>query len=191
MRPDPAGSALPSRRLLRVRPRPVPSGRALSRRSARSRCSPRRAPPAAAGMGTVSGTITIAAVPGHRRRPALAGPAERPVRRRRPERRDQGLSAAQSAELAALENDQAEIAASDYGNIFAHQQAQPNLPALLADGYDAGRASVEILTPARSTTISTALDLQGAPIGLPERLGRSARPRPACRRACTWRRPAR
>jgi NitT/TauT family transport system substrate-binding protein len=165
MRPDPAGNWLLSRRLL------------LSSRPARAR---RRALLAAAscavallaaacssggtGMGAVSGTITIAAAPGIDDAPLWLA-------------QEKGLFAAaglhvvikdfgsQSAELKAVENNQAQIAASDYGNIFAQQQAQPNLK-LLADGYDAGSASVEILSLPKYK-VSTALNLEGAPIGLP------------------------
>ncbi len=115
-------------------------------------------------MGAVSGTITIAAAPGIDDAPLWLA-------------QQKGLFAAaglhvvikdfgsQSAELKAVENNQAQIAASDYGNIFAQQQAQPNLK-LLADGYDAGSASVEILSLPKYK-VSTALNLEGAPIGLP------------------------
>jgi NitT/TauT family transport system substrate-binding protein len=171
MRPDPAGNPLLTRRL-------VPSRRLLLSRllgPARKRLLI----PAAAGvvallaaacssggsgMGTVSGTITIAAAAGIDDAPLYLA-------------EQKGLFSAaglhvvikdfgsQSAELAAVEGNQAQIAASDYGNIFALQQEQSNLR-LLADGYDAGSGSVEILSLPKYQ-ISSALDLQGSPIGLP------------------------
>jgi NitT/TauT family transport system substrate-binding protein len=171
MRPDPAGNPLPTRRL--VPPRRLLLSRLLG--PARKRLLI----PAAAGvvallaaacssggsgMGTVSGTITIAAAPGIDDAPLYLA-------------QQKGLFAAaglhvvikdfgsQSAELAAVEGNQAQIAASDYGNIFALQQEKSNLR-LLADGYDAGSGSVEILSLPKYQ-ISSALNLQRSPIGLP------------------------
>jgi NitT/TauT family transport system substrate-binding protein len=164
MRPDPAGNWLLSRRLLS--PRPARAGRRalLAAASCAVALLAAACSSSGTGMGAVSGTITIAAAPGIDDAPLWLA-------------QQKGLFAAaglhvvikdfgsQSAELAAIENNQAQIAASDYGNIFAHQQAQPNLK-LLADGYDAGSASVEILSLPKYK-ISTALNLEGAPIGLP------------------------
>lgn len=166
MRPDPAGNPLLSRRLLRSQRRAPARARVLFGAACgavallAAACSS-----GGNGMGAVPGTITIAAAPGIDDAPLWLA-------------YQKGLFAAdglnvviknfgsQSAELTAVEDNKAQIAASDYGNIFAHQQAQPNLLRLLADGYDAGTASVEILSLPRYN-VSTALDLQGAPIGLP------------------------
>jgi NitT/TauT family transport system substrate-binding protein len=51
----------------------------------------------------------------------------------------------QAAVLGALKNGNADIAASDYGNIF-YQQAQSGDLRILADGYDAATGSLEMLT---------------------------------------------
>jgi NitT/TauT family transport system substrate-binding protein len=166
MRPDPAGNPLLSRRLSlpsrpsRARRRAVIAAASCAVALLAAACSSS----GGAGMGTVSGTITIAAAAGIDDAPLWLA-------------QEKGLFAtdglhvvikdfgSQSAELTAVEDGSAQIAASDYGNIFAHQQAQPNLK-LLADGYDAGSASVEILSLPKYN-IRTALNLQGAPIGLP------------------------
>ena len=166
MRPDPAGNPLLSRRLSlpsrpsRARRRAVIAAASCAVALLAAACSSS----GSAGMGTVSGTITIAAAAGIDDAPLWLA-------------QEKGLFAtdglhvvikdfgSQSAELTAVEDGSAQIAASDYGNIFAHQQAQPNLK-LLADGYDAGSASVEILSLPKYN-IRTALNLQGAPIGLP------------------------
>lgn len=162
MRPDPAGNPLLSRRLLPRRPARarvlfVAASCAVSLVAAA--CSS-----GGGGMGTVSGTITIAAAPGIDDAPLWLA-------------LQKGLFAAdglhvvikdfgsQSAELNAIETNQADIAASDYGNIFAVEQEKSNVK-LLADGYDAGPASVEILSLPKYK-VTTALDLQTSPIGLP------------------------
>ena len=171
MRPDPAGNPLLTRRL-------VPSRRMLLSRlpgPGRKRllvtavagvvallaaaCST-----GGSGMGAVSGTITIAAAPGVDDAPLYLALKKNLFAAA-------GLHVvikdfgSQSAELAAIEGNRAQIAASDYGNIFALQQQQSNLR-LLADGYDAGAGSVEILSLPKYQ-ISSALNLQGSPIGLP------------------------
>jgi NitT/TauT family transport system substrate-binding protein len=51
----------------------------------------------------------------------------------------------QSQVINALEAGDADIAASDYGDVFSTQAQRPNLR-ILADGYDAAAGSVEILT---------------------------------------------
>lgn len=115
-------------------------------------------------MGPVSGTITIAAAPGIDDAPLYMA-------------QQKGLFAAaglhvviknfgsQTAELTAIEGNRAQIAASDYGNVFSVQETSANLR-LLADGYDAGPGSVEILSLPKYN-IASALDLQHHPIGLP------------------------
>jgi NitT/TauT family transport system substrate-binding protein len=126
-------------------------------------CSAGCAGTASAG-GTVSGTITIAAVPGVDDAPIYLAKKE-------------GLFAAaglknvviksyasESAEMSALQSAQADIAASGYGTIF-YQQSQSHDLRILADGYDAGAGVLEILT--LPGTITSPIDLAGQKIGLP------------------------
>jgi len=119
----------------------------------------------ASAGGTVSSSITIAAVPGVDNAPLYLAKKE-------------GLFAGdgltnvviktyptESAELSALQNGQADIAASDYGSIF-YQQSQSKDLRILADGYDAGPGVLEVLTLPGST-IQSPLDLANQKIGLP------------------------
>jgi NitT/TauT family transport system substrate-binding protein len=73
----------------------------------------------------------------------------------------------ESAELAALQSDKVQIAASDYGSIF---YAQANMPApnlrILADGYDAAPNVMEILTLPGSAIKSPA-DLADQTVAIP------------------------
>lgn len=171
MRPDPVGSQLLTRRL--VPPRRLLLSRLLG--PARKRLLLTAAAGVVAllaaacssggsGMGAVSGTITIAAAPGIDDAPLYLAKQQNLFS-------NAGLHVviknfgSQSAELAAIEDGRAQIAASDYGNIFALQQQQSNLR-LLADGYDAGTGSVEILSLPKYQ-IASALNLQNSPIGLP------------------------
>jgi NitT/TauT family transport system substrate-binding protein len=160
MRLDPAGNVLASRSRRAVQARYIlaaASGLAIL-------CSAGCAGSASAG-GTVTSTITIAAVPGVDNAPLYLAKKE-------------GLFAAaglknviiksytsQAAELAALQNAQADIAASDYGSIF-YQQSQSHDLRILADGYDAGAGVLEVLTLPGST-IKTPLDLANQKVGLP------------------------
>jgi NitT/TauT family transport system substrate-binding protein len=160
MRLDPAGNLLTNRSRRAVRARNLlaaASGLAIL-------CSAGCAGTASAG-GTVSSTITIAAVPGVDNAPLYLAKKE-------------GLFAAaglknvviktyttESAELSALQNAQADIAASDYGSIF-YQQSQSHDLRILADGYDAGAGVLEVLTLPGST-IKSPLDLANQKIGLP------------------------
>jgi NitT/TauT family transport system substrate-binding protein len=119
----------------------------------------------ASAGGTVSSTVTIAAVPGVDDAPIYLAKKE-------------GLFAAAglknvviksyasaSAELSALQSAQADIAASDYGAIF-YQQSQSHDLRILADGYDAGAGVLEILTLPGSA-INSPIDLAGQKVGLP------------------------
>ncbi len=119
----------------------------------------------ASAGGTVSGAITIAAVPGVGDAPIYLAQKE-------------GLFAAaglkdvkiksyssESAELSALQSAQVDIAASDYGDIF-YQQSQSDDLRILADGYDAGAGVLEVLTLPGST-IQSPLDLANQRIGVP------------------------
>ena len=161
MRSDPAGSPLPNRSRRRVQTRHIlaaVSGLALLLAAG---CS-------SGGSGTspVAETIKIAAVPGVDDAPLWLA-------------QQKGLFAAaglhvqiqtygdgsDAAQLAAVESGQAQIAASDYGNIFASEMTSSNLH-LLADGYDAGTGNVEILVSQHSG-LTTPAQLQGVNIGVP------------------------
>ena len=73
----------------------------------------------------------------------------------------------QAAVLAALQSAHADIAASDYGNIF-YAQAQSHDLRILADGYDATAGSLEILTyPGSSISNPAGLTNPNVTIGMP------------------------
>lgn len=72
----------------------------------------------------------------------------------------------QQAELNALQAGQADIAASDYGNVF-YWQAQYHDLRILADGYDATAGSLEILTLPGSS-IKTPADLANPNVAIGE-----------------------
>jgi NitT/TauT family transport system substrate-binding protein len=125
-----------------------------------------------AGTSPVSGTITIAAVPSVDDAPLWLA-------------KERGLFSAaglnvqintvssDAAAIAEVANGQAQIAASDYGNILAYQAASKNagnLLYLLADGYDAGTGNVEIMVSPGTTSISSPADLTGRHIGIPSQL---------------------
>jgi NitT/TauT family transport system substrate-binding protein len=129
------------------------------------------------GGGTsVSGTITIAAAPGVQDAPLY-------LAQQRGLFEHAGLhvviksfgDGSSAAQLAAVESGQAQIAASDYGNIFARQAQHNNSSYLriLADGYDAGIGTAEILVRPRSTITSPA-GLRFTKIGVPSDLNISA-----------------
>ncbi len=81
-----------------------------------------------------------------------------------------------AAELSALQQGQVDIAASDYGTIFAteEQRATSDLR-ILADGYDATSGVLAVLTMPGSS-IKTPLDLEGQRVGVPgyDALGKTA-----------------
>ncbi len=121
---------------------------------------------ATSGGAAVSSTITIAAIPGVDTAPVYL--AER-----------DGLFAAEglthvvihdvSTEgdaLSAVATGQADIAASDYGDIFYAQSHTPDLR-ILADGYDASAGVLEVLTWPNSP-INTPGALAGDTIGVPD-----------------------
>ncbi|MGB6454896.1 MAG: ABC transporter substrate-binding protein [Streptosporangiaceae bacterium] len=116
--------------------------------------------------GTVSSTITIAAIPGVDTAPLYL--AER-----------DGMFAAaglthvvihsyssEAADLSAVARGQADIAASDYGDIFSAQAKSPDLR-ILSDGYDATAGVLEVMSWPGSPITSPAL-LAGQTIGLPD-----------------------
>jgi NitT/TauT family transport system substrate-binding protein len=116
--------------------------------------------------GTVSSTITIAAIPGVDTAPLYL--AER-----------DGMFAAEglthvvirsysseAADLSAVATGKADIAASDYGDIFYAQAKSPNLR-ILSDGYDATAGVLEVMSWQGSPITSPAL-LAGQTIGVPD-----------------------
>jgi len=115
--------------------------------------------------GTVSSTVTIAAVPGIDTAPLYLAEKDGFFAA-------EGLThveikdySSEAAELAALQSAQADIAASDYGDIFYSQAQSPDLR-LLADGYDATQGVLEILTLPGSP-ITSPVDLAGQRVGVP------------------------
>jgi NitT/TauT family transport system substrate-binding protein len=72
------------------------------------------------------------------------------------------------AELAALSAGQVDVAAGDYGNLFAARAAlQKTAYRILADGYDAAPGVVEIMTMPNSP-VNTPADLANRVIGAPD-----------------------
>jgi NitT/TauT family transport system substrate-binding protein len=125
------------------------------------------------GTSPVSGTITIAAVPSVDDAPLWLA-------------KERGLFSAaglnvqittvssDAAALAEVENGQAQIAASDYGNILAYQARGTGNPLyLLADGYDAGTGNAEIMVgpgSPQNPAMTTPAKLTGQTIGIPSQL---------------------
>jgi NitT/TauT family transport system substrate-binding protein len=72
----------------------------------------------------------------------------------------------EAAEFAALQNGSADIAASDYGDIFYRQAQSPDYK-ILADGYDATAGVLEVLTYSGSPITSPA-DLKNLKVGVPD-----------------------
>jgi NitT/TauT family transport system substrate-binding protein len=129
---------------------------------------------AAAGCGspgsagtTVSSTVTIAAVPG-------VDDAGIYLAQKDGLFAAEGLTSVrivpyknQAAVLSALQNGQADIAASDYGDIFYKQATQRAAGLrILADGYDATAGVLDVLTLPGKNPMSPA-DLANAKVGLP------------------------
>jgi NitT/TauT family transport system substrate-binding protein len=132
------------------------------------------------GTSPVSGTVTIAAVPSVDDAPLWLA-------------KDRGLFAAaglnvqintvssDAAAITEVKNGQAQIAASDYGNILAYQADSANsgnLLYLLADGYDAGTGNVEVLVGPKSNLTSPSM-LAHLNIGVPSQLTIAAGGAPA------------
>jgi NitT/TauT family transport system substrate-binding protein len=165
MRPDPAGSPMLNRRRILQKRLLLPATCGLVALLAvgTAGCST-----GGGGAGTaVSGVITIAATPGIDDAPLW-------IAQQKGLFSSEGLNVqikdfgSESANLAAVANGQAKIAATDFGNVFALQQQHPNLDLrILADGYNAGAGTVEILTLPKYN-ISTPLGLRTVKIGLPD-----------------------
>lgn len=172
MRLDPAGVPLPNRSRRAFRARYLLAGACGLSVLAAAGCGS----PGSAGS-TVSTTVTIAAVPGVDDAAIYLAQKD-------------GLFAAeglahvqikpyknQADVLTALQTAQADIAASDYGDVFyaeaQYQQAQPThskqpLLRILADGYDATAGVLEVLTlPNSQTTSPLSLANPKVKVGLP------------------------
>ena len=115
--------------------------------------------------GAVSAPVVIAAVPGIDNAPLFLA-------------RKDGLFAQagltnvviktyanEQAEFAALQNGSADIAASDYGDVF-YQQSKDDVYRILADGYDATSGVLEVLTMPGSS-ITNPAKLANQTIGVP------------------------
>ncbi len=137
------------------------------------------------GTSPVAGTITIAAVPSVDDAPLWLA-------------KERGLFSAaglnvqinavssDAAAVAEVANGQAQIAASDYGNILAYQASPRNVGNplyLVADGYDAGTGNVEVMVDPPSSTnlhpITSPSQLTNRKIGIPSQLTIDANGAPA------------
>jgi len=160
MRHDPAGAPEPAWSGRRLRARSVVGAAAGLAVIMAAGCSG-----AATVGGPVSGTVTIAAIPGIDTAPLY-------LAQKNGYFAGEGLShvviksyASESAALSALRAGQADVAASDYGDIFYAQSQSPDLR-VLADSYDAGPGVLEIITLPHSS-ITSAAALEGQTIGVP------------------------
>jgi NitT/TauT family transport system substrate-binding protein len=169
MTPNPAGSPMPDRR------RPVRTRCLLAAASGLAVLLAAGCSGGSGGNSPVSGTITIAAVPGVDDAPIWLA-------------QQKGLFTAaglnvritkvnsDAAALAAVANGTADIAASDYGNIIAWQVSSNGTTKplyLVADGYDAGTGNVEILVKANGKgqpTLSDPAQLSGKTVATPSQL---------------------
>jgi NitT/TauT family transport system substrate-binding protein len=116
--------------------------------------------------GTVSSTVTIAAIPGVDTAPlylakrdgmfASAGLTNVVIR----------SYASEAAAISAVASGQADIAASDYGDIFYAQAQNPDLR-ILGDGYDATAGVLEVITLPNSSGITSPAQLGSQRIGVP------------------------
>jgi NitT/TauT family transport system substrate-binding protein len=159
MRHDPVGAGEPTRSGRRLRASSLAGAATGLALVLAAGCSG-----ASTAGGPVSGTVTIAAVPGIDTAPLY-------LAQKNGYFAAQGLShvviksfASQAAELSALQSGQADIAASDYGDIFHAQYQSPNLR-ILADSYDAAPGVLEII--ALPGTITSPAQLQDLRIGVP------------------------
>ncbi|MGO8959122.1 MAG: ABC transporter substrate-binding protein [Streptosporangiaceae bacterium] len=161
MRLDPAGISLPNRRRRVLRTRLLLAGASGLAVLLSTGCGTS----GTAGSGS-SSTIKIAAVPGIDDAPIYLA-------------QHNGTFAAaglnvqiksypnDAAELSALQQGQVDIAASDYGTIFAAQEQRTTDDLrILADGYDATPGVLAVLTMPGSS-IKTPIDLEGQRVGVP------------------------
>lgn len=166
MRLDPAGVPLPNRSRHAFRARYLVAGICGLSLLAAAGCGS----PGGAGS-TVSSTVTIAAVPG-------VDDAGIYLAQKDGLFAAEGLSSVrikpyknQARVLAALQSGQADIAASDYGDIFYTQATQKAGFRILADGYDATAGVLEVLTlpakPGKQALSPLNLADPGVYVGMP------------------------
>jgi NitT/TauT family transport system substrate-binding protein len=118
-----------------------------------------------AASGTVSATITIAAVPGIDDAPLQIAKKEGLFTAAGLQHVVIKTESQDSAVFTALQSKQAQIAATDYGDFF-YQQSLHSSYEILADGYDATPGSLEVVTLPGSGITSPA-QLEGAKVGVP------------------------
>jgi NitT/TauT family transport system substrate-binding protein len=121
----------------------------------------------ASAGSTVSSTVTIAAIPGIDTAPLYLAQRDGMFAA-------EGLThvvirtySSEAADLSALANGQADIAASDYGDIFYAQSQNPDLR-ILSDGYDASAGVLEVVTLPAKSGITSPAQLANQRIGVPE-----------------------
>ncbi len=121
--------------------------------------------------GAVSGTVVIAAVPGVSDAPLYLAQKDGLFAAEGLDNVSIRKYSSQSQVMSALKSGSAEIAATDYGNIF-YQQVQSTDLRILADGYDATTGSLEILTypgsPIQNPTDLTPKNAPAAEVGVPD-----------------------
>jgi NitT/TauT family transport system substrate-binding protein len=159
MRPEPVGRTALNRKLRPGHRRLLIAVSAAAAALLAAGCS------TGGGMTQVSGTITIAAVPGIDNAPLYLAADDGYFSADGLHVKIDSVSS-ESQVLSALDSNQAQIGDSDYGTIFTAEAAQGTLR-LLADGFDAGSGSVEIMSLPKYG-ITDALGLQNSPIGLPD-----------------------
>jgi NitT/TauT family transport system substrate-binding protein len=121
----------------------------------------------ASAGSTVSSTVTIAAIPGIDTAPLYLAQRDGMFAA-------EGLThvvirtySSETADLSALADGQADIAASDYGDIFYAQSQNPDLR-ILSDGYDATAGVLEVVTLPAKSGITSPAQLANQHIGVPE-----------------------
>jgi NitT/TauT family transport system substrate-binding protein len=121
---------------------------------------------AASPGATVSSTVTIAALPGIDTVPVYLAERDGLFSAEGLTRVVIHAYSTEAAALSAVANGQADIAASDYGDIFYAQSQNPDLR-ILADGYDASAGVLEVLTWPNSP-INNPAALADATVGVPD-----------------------
>jgi NitT/TauT family transport system substrate-binding protein len=115
--------------------------------------------------GTVSSAITIVAIPGVDNAPLKLAQHDNLFAAAGLQNVHIVYETSAASEFAALKDNQAQIAAADYGDIFYNQFLYGGYR-ILANGYDATSGSLEVLTLAGSG-INSPADLAGVRVGVP------------------------
>jgi NitT/TauT family transport system substrate-binding protein len=162
MRHDPAGVPLPNRIRHAFRARYLLAGICGLSLLAAAGCGSQ----VSAG-GTVSSTVTIAAVPG-------VDDAGIYLAQKDGLFAAEGLSnvrivryTSQAGVLSAIQSGRADIAASDYGNVFWTEATSPAHLRILADGYDCNAGVLEVLTSSKNPLTPSSLPNQSVQVGFP------------------------